>query len=142
MVELRPVASERLETINRNYLLNMAERADDLLDIVSGSPAMVRWRVLLTLPLSPARFAFFLEACGQALAKGGQIIRELLPGCGSGKCQLGTTAIQVTPPLADPLRTIQDKAAKFRQSMHIGTAWSTFCRAGTVLFPRKMGGDY
>ena len=104
----------------------MAQFADDLVDIVSRLPATLRQRVLLTLSIGSARFSFLFEAPGQVLAKSREIISELLPGCVPGKWQLGVTAIYLIPPSADPLRTIQDKAAKFRQSIHGGTGWSTF----------------
>src|SRR2546423_1837468 len=75
-------------------------------------------RVLLTLPVGMARCPFLFEAPGQALAKSGQIISELLPGRVRGKWQLWVAAICLIPPIGDPLRTFQDKSAKFRQSIH------------------------
>ena len=56
-----------------------------------------------------------------------------------GKWQLGMPAIYLIPPIANPFCTIQDKAAKFRQSIHNGTGWSTFVEQVPCYFGGKWG---
>lgn len=128
-----------METINQDYPPNVAQLSDDLLDIVSGLPAMPQRRALLTLPVGTARSSFFFEAPGQVLAKSREIVSELLPGRVPGKWQLGMPAIYLIPPIANPFCTIQDKAAKFRQSIHNGTGWSTFVEQVPCYFGGKWG---
>jgi hypothetical protein len=104
----------------------VTQLADNFLDIVSRSPAVLWRRVLLTLPVAMACFSSFFEASGQLLAKSGKVISELLPGRVPGKWQLRVAAIHLIPPIGDPFRTIENKSAKFRQSIHSRRGWSIF----------------
>src|SRR5438067_4575646 len=125
-IEFLDIASESVKAITCNYLPHASQFANDLLDLVSRLPTMLRLRVALSLVFGSARLSFFFESLGQVLAERREIISKLLPRRISGKCQLGLPPAGLAPLLNHPLRTIGEKTAKLHQWIHVGTQLSVF----------------